>query len=250
MQVFIFLTLLILAVPAWGEGDARFEQFSPQEEQMWLERIRRNPQNPRSYFYLGRLYDFMHRDPQAAEAFKQATLLKPDWAQAFFNLGKIYRRLHRFNEAAMALQRATILKSDFASAYHFLGLVQINLGRYPEAAEALIKAYRYNPGWAEKYYDSTSYGIHSELGNKEVILKLVKLIYPTDQHLARILYNRWARGNAGMKEYWTEVAGAEKRSETGYQDPPLVGYGEPEEAGYIRGPDLGFQRGLEGRYSR
>jgi tetratricopeptide (TPR) repeat protein len=249
MQVVLFWAFLILPVVAWG-SDIRFEQFSPGEEQIWLDRVRRNPQDARSYFYLARVYDFMHRDREAAEAFKQATILKPGWAQAFFNLGKIYRRLQRFQDAAAALQRATLLKSNYAMAYHFLGLVQIDLGRYPEAAQALINAYRYNPGWAEKYYDGTTYGIHSELGNKEVILKLVKLISPTDQNLARLLYNRWARGNAGMQEYWTEVAGAEKRSEYGYQDPPLVGYGEPEEAGYLRGPESGFQRGLEGKHSR
>lgn len=249
MQAFLFLALLILAAPAWGE-DTRFEQFSPTDEPMWLERIRRNPQEARNYFYLGRLYDFMHRDPEAARAFKQATILNPGWPQAFFNLGKIYRRIHRFNEAAVALQRATTLKSNYAMAHHFLGLVQIDLGHYPEAAQALITAYHLNPGWAEKYYDGTSYGIHTELGNKEVVLKLVKLIYPTDQNLARLLYNRWARGNAGMQEYWSEVAGAEKRSEYGYQEPPLVGYREPEATGYLRGPESGFQRGLEGKHSR
>ncbi|MGQ9919944.1 MAG: tetratricopeptide repeat protein [Desulfobacca sp.] len=250
MVALVLLWLLLLAGPANGGEDVRFEQFSPQEEQMWQERIRRNPRDGRSYFFLGRFYDFVHRDQDAANAFKQATLLRPDWPQAFFNLGKLYHRLGRWQDAAVALRRATLLKSDYAAAYHFLGLVEINLGHYPEAAKALIKAYEANPGWAEKYYDGTSYGIHWEFGQKEVVLRLVQLIYPTNQRLARLLYNRWARGNAGMKEYWQEAAGAEKRSETGYQEPPLSGYPEPTLPGYQRGPDVGFQRGLEGRSSR
>lgn len=249
MAAVLLFWLLLLASPVSGGEDTRFEQFSPQEEKMWLDRIRRNPQDARSYFFLGRFYDFVHRDPDAAKAFQKATELRPDWAQAFFNLGKIYHRLGRMQDAAKALRRATLLKSDYAIAYHFLGMVEINLGDYPEAANALIKAYDANPGWAEKYYDGTSYGIHSEFGQKEVILRLVRLIYPTNQRLARLLYNRWARGNAGMKEYWQEVAGAEKRSESGYQEPPVSGYPEPTLPGYRRGVDLGFQRGLEGRYS-
>ncbi len=250
MVAFFLFGFLLLAGPASGGEDIRFEQFSPREEQLWLDRLRRNPQDARSYFFLGRYYDFVHRDQDAANAFKKATLLRPDWAQAFFNLGKLYHRLGRMPDAAVALRRATLLKADYAAAYHFLGLVEINLGHYPEAATALIKAYDANPGWAEKYYDGTSYGIHSEFEQKEVVLRLVQLIYPTNQRLARLLYNRWARGNAGMKEYWREVAGAEKRSETGYQEPPLSGYPEPPQPGYLRGPEVGFQRGLEGRYGR
>lgn len=248
MWTVLIIWLVLLSGPAWGAEDDRFEQFSPQEEQLWLERIRQNPRDARSWFFLGRFYDFVHREVDAAKAFKQATVLRPDWAQAFFNLGKLSYHLKRFQDAAVALKRATLLKSDYARAYHFLGLVQINLGRYQEAADALVQAYRYSPGWAEKYYDGTSYGIHYELGNKEVVLQLVRLIYPTNQRLARLLYNRWSRGNAGMQEYWQEVAGAPKRSETGYQEPPFTGYEAESRPGYLKGPDLGFQRGLEGRY--
>ncbi|HBD10353.1 MAG TPA: hypothetical protein DCZ69_19055, partial [Syntrophobacteraceae bacterium] len=146
-------------------------------------------------------------------------------------------------EAAAALHRAVLLKPDFSRAYHFLALVYVELGKYPEAADALVKAYTYNPGWAETHYDSTTYGIQHELGDsKEVILRLVKHIYPVNQHLARILYNRWARGNAGMKEFWEVVAGRELPADAGYHRGPVVGYQEPEEAGYQGPQDVGYQR--------
>ena len=120
--------------------------------------------------------------------------LVPGWPQAFFCLGKAYRELSRYQEAATALKRAVLLKSDYARAYHFLGLVLIDLGRYEEAAAALVKAYTFNPGWAETYYDNTTFGIHHELGmDKAVNLRLIKYIYPVNQHLARILYNNWSR---------------------------------------------------------
>jgi tetratricopeptide (TPR) repeat protein len=200
----LFLLVLFLGVSAAAarcQDDQRFEQFSPQEERMWLERLQQNPTNARAYFYLGRYYDFTYRYKEAETAFRQAANLQPGWAQAFYHLGKVYRKLHRYQEAKTALHRATVLKSDYAMAYHFLGLVNIDLGRYAEASKAFIKAYRLNPGWAEKYYDGTTFGIHSELGNKDVVLRLISHIYPSDQRLARIIYNRWARGNSGMQEY-------------------------------------------------
>jgi len=247
----VLALLLFMGVgTALAQTDTRFEQFSPREEAMWLERIRKNPTEARSYYYLGRFYEFHHRDREAAEAFRQATVLNPGWPQAFLQLGKMYRRLHRFQEAAVALRRAVLLKSDYSQAYHFLGLVCINLALLEEAAAAFLKAYQYNPGWAETYYDRTTFGIHSELGDKEVVLKLVRLIYPSDQRLARLLYNRWARNNAGQKEFYREVAGPEKKGEAGYQEAQEYGYQEAPETGYLKGPEAGFLRGLEGHHGR
>ena len=234
----------------FGQTDIRFEQFSPQEEAMWLKRLSRNPRDARSYYYLGRYYEFRNRIPEAAEAFRQATLHKPGWPQAFLQLGKMYRRLERYQEAKVALRRAVLLKSDYGQAYHFLGLVCVDLQLYDEAAAAFLKAYEFNPGWAEKYYDLTTLGIHNELGNKSTVLKLVKRIYPHNQRLALLLYNRWSRENAGQQEFYREVAGLEKVSETGYQKPQESGYQDHVESGYLRPRETGFLRGLEGHHHR
>jgi tetratricopeptide (TPR) repeat protein len=250
-RILLGVLLLFLGMEeAFGQSNIRFEQDSPQEEAMWLGRLRRNPTDARSHFYLGRFYEFHHRDRQAAAAFKQATIHNPGWARAFLQLGKMYRRLRRFREAQVALRRAVLLKTDYASAYHFLGLVSIDLRRFDEAATAFLKAYQFDPGWAETYYDRTNFGIHYELGNKAVVLKLVKRIYPRNQRLARLLYKRWARGNAGMQEFYREVAGREKIGETGYQKARESGYQEGRAAGYQKPPETGFLRGLEGHYRR
>jgi len=240
----LFMLFLSTRVsPGWTQTDLRFEQHSPEVEKYWKNNIRRNPRDSRAYFHLGRHYEFTRRIQLAAEAYRQATLLDQGWPQAFFYLGKAYRELSRYQEAATALKRAVTLKSDYARAYHFLALVLIDLGRYEEAAAALVKAYTFNPGWAETYYDNTTFGIHHELGmDKEVNLRLIKYIYPVDQHLARILYNNWSRGNAAMKEYWETVSGAELPPDKGYHQGPVTGYREPEELGYQKAQDLGFQR--------
>ena len=174
----------------------------------------------------------------------------PRQPRAFFYLGKMCRRLERYQEAQVALNRAVLLKSDYGQAYHFLGLVCVDLQLYDEAAAAFLKTYEFNPGWAEKYYDLTTLGIHNELGSKSTVLKLVKRIYPHNQRLARLLYNRWTRENAGQQEFYREVAGLEKVSETGYQKPQESGYQDHVESGYLRPRETGFLRGLEGHHHR
>jgi tetratricopeptide (TPR) repeat protein len=229
--------------PGLTQQDPKIDQYFSQVEHYWRKKIRRNPRDGRAYYHLGRYYEFTLRIQLAPESYRQATLIVPGWPQAFFYLGKAYRELRRFQEAVVALKRAVLLKSDYARAYHFLGLVMIDLGRYEEAARALVNAYTYDPGWAETYYDNTTYGMQYELGmDKEINLRLIKYIYPVNQHLARILYNNWSRGNAAMKEYWETVSGAELPADKGYHQGPIPGYREPQDVGYQKAQDLGFQR--------
>ena len=244
LNILIFLIFFSQgAVRAWAQPDLRVERFTPQEERYWKQRIRSNPRNAQAYYHLGRYYEFVRRVRDAADFYRKATLLDPGWAQPFFYLGKAYRELGRYQEAARALKRAVLLKSDYARAYHYLGLVLVNLGRYEEAADALVKAYTYDPGWAETYYDNTTYGINSELSeDKETVLRLIKYIYPVNQHLARIMYKRWDRAGAAMKEYWEVVSGRKIPADYGYQNYPVPGYQPPDEPGYQRPQDMGYQR--------
>jgi len=227
--------------PGWAQ-DARLEQFSPREEMDRKAQLRRNPRDATAWYYLGRYYDFTHRNPEAADAFYQATMLRPGWAEAFFNLGKIYRTLGRLKEAAQALQRATLLKSGYSRAYFYLGLVSLDLDRPEEAAQALVQAYTHDPGYFETYFDTTSYGIHSELGNKDAILTLIHTIYPVNQQLAQILYKRWARHGINLREFYEVVSGTDKKSEAGYQEAQEVGYQEQPLPGYQKPPPAGFTR--------
>ena len=227
--------------PAWAQ-DARLEQFSPREEMDRKEQIRRNPRDATAWYYLGRYYDFTHRNQDAAQAFQQATLIKPGWAEAFFNLGKMYRAIGRYREAAQALQRATLLKSNYSRAFFYLGLVNLDLDRPEAAAQALLQAYTHAPGYFETYFDTTSYGIHSELVNKDAILTVIKTVYPANQQLAQILFKRWARHGINLREFYEVVSGTDKKSETGYQEAQEVGYQEQPLPGYQKPPPVGFIR--------
>ncbi len=222
--------------------DARLEQFSPREEMDRKAQLRRNPRDANAWFYLGRYYDFTHRNQEAAQAFYQATLIKPGWAEAFFNLGKMYRSIGHYRDAAQALQRATLLKTDYSRAYFYLGLVYLDLDQSDEAAQALIQAYTHAPGYFETYFDTTSYGIHSELGNKDAILTVIRTVYPVNQQLAQVLYKRWARHGINLREFYEVVSGSDKKSEAGYQEAQEVGYQEQPLPGYQKPPPAGFTR--------
>ena len=222
--------------------DARLEQFSPREEMDRKAQLRRNPRDANAWFYLGRYYDFTHRNQEAAQAFYQATLIKPGWAEAFFNLGKMYRSIGHYRDAARALQRATLLKTDYSRAYFYLGLVYLDLDQSDEAAQALIQAYTHDPGYFETYFDTTSYGIHSELGNKDAMLTVIRTVYPVNQQLAQVLYKRWARHGINLREFYEVVSGSDKKSEAGYQEAQEVGYQEQPLPGYQKPPPAGFTR--------
>ena len=222
--------------------DARLEQFSPREEMDRKAQLRRNPRDANAWFYLGRYYDFTHRNQEAAQAFYQATLIKPGWAEAFFNLGKMYRSIGHYRDAARALQRATLLKTDYSRAYFYLGLVYLDLDQSDEAAQALIQAYTHDPGYFETYFDTTSYGIHSELGNKDAMLTVIRTVYPVNQQLAQILYKRWTRHGINLREFYEVVSGSDKKSEAGYQEAQEVGYQEQPLPGYQKPPPAGFTR--------
>ena len=222
--------------------DARLEQFSPREEMDRKAQLRRNPRDANAWFYLGRYYDFTHRNQEAAQAFYQATLIKPGWAEAFFNLGKMYRSIGHYRDAARALQRAVLLKTDYSRAYFYLGLVYLDLDQSDEAAQALIQAYTHDPGYFETYFDTTSYGIHSELGNKDAMLTVIRTVYPVSQQLAQVLYKRWARHGINLREFYEVVSGSDKKSEAGYQEAQEVGYQEQPLPGYQKPPPAGFTR--------
>lgn len=245
IQAIIWLAAL---APLWTSPgparaqDTRLEQFSPREEMDRKAQIHRNPRDANAWYYLGRYYDFTHRNREAAEAFYQATLIKPGWAEAFFNLGKMYRALGRYREAARALERATLLKSNYSRAFFYLGLVQLDLDHPEAAAQALIQAYLHDPGYFETYFDTTSYGIHSELGNKDSMLAVIKTVYPANQQLAQILYKRWARHGINLREFYEVVSGSDKKSEAGYQEAQEVGYQEQPLPGYQKPPPAGFLR--------
>ena len=72
----------------------------------------KNPKNAEAFFNMGEAYRVLHRDEEAAQAYRQATHLKPDDEEAYYQLGKSQMRLARYAEAAAAFQKAQDLDPD------------------------------------------------------------------------------------------------------------------------------------------
>jgi tetratricopeptide (TPR) repeat protein len=177
---------------------------SPLAEQYWKGVLDRSPGNATAHFALGEYYNLTYRNSQSALHYRRAALLRPGWAEAHFRLGMVYRELGRPNEAAAALERAVLLQPAHARAHHYLALAQIGLKRLEDAGASLNRAYLNDPGWAETYYETIS-AIHAEFNEQETVLALARTVYPMNQRLARLLYNRWTQQNSAMDEYWHVV---------------------------------------------
>jgi len=84
----LLLGQIVLSYPTWAQEDVRFEQYSPREEQHWKDVLRRQPRNSQAYYHLGRYYEYCKRVQDAAEMYRQATLIDRGSALAYFGLGK------------------------------------------------------------------------------------------------------------------------------------------------------------------
>jgi tetratricopeptide (TPR) repeat protein len=198
--------LAILAIPRPGvaQPDAILRPNSPLAEQYWKGVLDRSPRNAQAHFSLGEYYNLTYRYQDSALHYHKAALIRPGWAEAHFRLGTTYRELGRQAEAAASFQQAALLDPTSARAHHFLGMALLSLGRMDKAGASLHRAYLVDPGWAENYYENVS-AIHSEFNDQETVLDLARIVYPVNQRLARLLYNRWARQNSAMDDFYSLV---------------------------------------------
>jgi len=90
---------------------------------------------------------------RAAQAYKQATLLKPDEAEAWLNLGISHHQHGDFPAARDSYRRAIELNAAFAGAWHNLGNVCAELGHLEEAVAAFRKETHLAPNNMRAWYD-------------------------------------------------------------------------------------------------
>lgn len=90
---------------------------------------------------------------EAAEAYKQALVLKPDMAEAQHEIGYAYLKLSKYEESVAASRQAAVLRPKNAETYRNLGLAYQGLKRWPEAASAFRKAIEIKPDHATTYYN-------------------------------------------------------------------------------------------------
>jgi tetratricopeptide (TPR) repeat protein len=82
---------------------------------------------------------------RAIEAYKKMLAQNPDDDVALFNLGRAYNKLNEDEEAARSLKQAVRVKPDDSEYQTELGAILIKLARYHEAIPPLKKALELDP---------------------------------------------------------------------------------------------------------
>jgi tetratricopeptide (TPR) repeat protein len=101
---------------------------------------------------LGDAYDVAGRPDDAANAYKQAVVLKPTPGY-YNNLGGILGRAGKIDDAMAAYQKSAELDpANAAQAYRNAGITLYNVGKMKEAVEPLKKATELDPKSAQAWY--------------------------------------------------------------------------------------------------
>ncbi len=101
---------------------------------------------------LGDAYDVAGRADDAANAYRQAVVLKPS-AAYYNNLGGILGRAGKIDDAMAAYQKSAELDpANAAQAYRNAGITMYNVGKMKEAVEPLKKATELDPKSAQAWY--------------------------------------------------------------------------------------------------
>ena len=145
----------------------------PQAESMYIELLRRKPDDADALHYLGVLRMTQGRNVDAVEllqrslevapgnavawnslgnmlvlckelkaaevAYNKATTIQPDFAEAWFNLANYYRNTGQPELAVHAFQRVIDLKPKFSSAYENIALLFDKMGKMEMRVEVLRK---------------------------------------------------------------------------------------------------------------
>ena len=90
---------------------------------------------------------------RAANAYGEATLIKPDEAEAWFNMGVSYHQAGDLKTARDAYQHAVDLKESLAGAWHNLGIVCSESGDYNVAMMAFRQEVHWAPDNVRAWYD-------------------------------------------------------------------------------------------------
>jgi tetratricopeptide (TPR) repeat protein len=114
-----------------------------------------NPTSYKAYYEMGVLYLNKKRNySKAAEAFRQATQIKPDYGKAFYSLGVSMTELGKYYDAIMALESAVALREKWAAPYFRLAVIYNKKGQPVKAKKAAANALKYKRNYAPAAYEA------------------------------------------------------------------------------------------------
>jgi len=156
--IFICLTLPSISYPAEGDKDTiatvsrwiEEGQFKKAIEQL-IVAIRKDPENPDLYFWVGIAYYKTGRNQEAEESFQSALKLNPADARIHYNLGALYFQEKKWDQAIASFLKAANLAPDWkAQSYLNVGLIYYKEGRKEKAVEWFQRTLQENPAATTK----------------------------------------------------------------------------------------------------
>lgn len=115
--------------------------------------IRAHPKNGTVHYWLGRLYLAKGSLEEAAQEFKEASLLAPQDEHAFLSMGHAYSRLGKDREALDAYLQANKLDPGIAIVHIGLGNVYYKTGDFDKAQKEYEVALDLDDSFAEARYN-------------------------------------------------------------------------------------------------
>ena len=102
--------------------------------------IKRRPENPELYLYLGSFYEETEKLDEAVSVLKRGLQIDADNVRLHFRLGVVYDKWGRKEDSIEQMKTVVRLEPDNANALNYLGYTYADLGRNLDEAERLIKS--------------------------------------------------------------------------------------------------------------
>ena len=132
------------------EAKTRSEEAFEKAVEAYKKHLEANPEDDLAHFNLGRAYNKLNEDKEAAKALKEAVKLKPDDTEYQTELGAILVKLAEYAEAIPPLKKATDLDPENTRAIALLEDAQAGKRRIDYAAERAKKDAQANANSSSK----------------------------------------------------------------------------------------------------
>lgn len=124
-----------------------------QAENVYLQLLAAQPDNPDVLHFLGVLRHHQRRSPEALDLIQSALSIAPDYSDAWANLGNVHRQLDREADAEAAYRKALELNADHVGVLNNLATLLRVRRRFEEALALHRRALELSPGASDVYYN-------------------------------------------------------------------------------------------------
>lgn len=127
--------------------------------------VKKNPKNPKLYYYLGASYDRLNKTGKAVKYYKKAIKLNPEYLAAYNNLGIAYNKSRNFKKAYKTFLKMVKINPKNPVYYNNIGFIEEERNKNHKAIEFFNKAVSLNPFYTMAYLNLGS--IYRKLGENK-----------------------------------------------------------------------------------